>query len=213
MGACFGAKPTLDASTTENLDNVALYKPLFSLKKNLLKSLNMDDEHFYAVFCTYRFLTSTRRDMEFRENIRLMRKKQLNKEDDADLCLGFANILDPNACIKANQEAMSKVKAYGMQQKGIQKGLPPGDNEPYSALPDTEHNVLNNEEEGIYDEDIEILPCDEIYSKDKNVLVATWIDDIGYPQNDWDDKILFYNNESILNRENILEHFKRDNKK
>ena len=43
--------------------------------------------------------------------------------------------------------------------------------------------------------------------------MATWIDDIGYPQNDWDDKILFYNNESILNRENILEHFKRDNKK
>ena len=210
MGACFGAKQTAGAQASYDPEDIMLYKPLFSLKRNLLLNLGMDDDHFYAVFCTYRFLTSTRRDMEFRENIKIMRNKVLKKEDDDQLC--YANILDTN-CIKANQETMNKVKMQ-MQNKVNQKALPPGDiHEPFSALPDIENNILNNDEEGIYDEEIGCLPCDEIYSKDKNVLVATWIDDIGYPQNDWDDKILFYNNESILNRENILEHFKRDNKK
>lgn len=60
---------------------------------------------------------------------------------------------------------------------------------------------------------IHLMPCDELYEKDKNILVATWINDFGYPQKIWDDKILFYNSEKILNRENILDHFKRDNKK
>lgn len=31
------------------------------------------------------------------------------------------------------------------------------------------------------DETTRLLPCDEIYSKDKNILVSTWIDDLGYP--------------------------------
>ena len=63
------------------------------------------------------------------------------------------------------------------------------------------------------DETIILMPCDELYEKDKNILVTTWINDFGYPQKTWDDKILFYNSEQILNRENILDHFKRENKK
>ena len=96
---------------------------------------------------------------------------------------------------------MNKVKML-THTKQINQPPTPGNPESakdFSALPDTENNVLNNEEEGIYGEEIQCLPCDQIYSRDKNILVATWIDDIGYPQNDWDDKILFYNNESILN--------------
>ena len=107
MGACFGAKQTANALASYDPEDIMLYKPLFSLKRNLIQNLGMDDDHFYAVFCTYRFLYSTRRDMEFRENIKIMRNKQLKKEDDDQLC--FANILDTN-CIKANQDTMNKVK-------------------------------------------------------------------------------------------------------
>ena len=56
-------------------------------------------------------------------------------------------------------------------------------------------------------------PLDEHYQNDSNILVASWIDDLGYPQKEYDEKILFYNSETILNREDVLEHFKRDNKK
>ena len=54
----------------------------------------------------------------------------------------------------------------------------------------------------------------ELY--ETNILVATWIDDIGHPQKDQEDKILFYNNESLLNRggeTTILNHFSHLNKK
>jgi hypothetical protein len=45
------------------------------------------------------------------------------------------------------------------------------------------------------------------------MLVSTWVDNLARPQSSGDDKILFYNSESILNNENILDHFKVDNKK
>lgn len=57
-----------------------------------------------------------------------------------------------------------------------------------------------------------VSPCEELYLEDKNCLVASWFNDFGYPQKEFDEKILFFNSESILNRENILEHFKRDYK-
>ena len=31
-----------------------------------------------------------------------------------------------------------------------------------------------------------------------NILAATWIDDMGHPQKDGDDKIIFYNNEQLI---------------
>jgi len=42
-----------------------MYKPLFTLKKELLEALNMDDEHFFSVFCTFRFRGSVRADPDF----------------------------------------------------------------------------------------------------------------------------------------------------
>ena len=35
-------------------------------------------------------------------------------------------------------------------------------------------------------------------SADTNILAATWIDDMGHPQKDGDDKIIFYNNEQLI---------------
>lgn len=56
-------------------------------------------------------------------------------------------------------------------------------------------------------------PLEMMYKMDSNVLVASWIDDLDYPQKPWEDKILFYNSENILNNEDLLEHFKKDNVK
>ena len=39
-----------------------------------------------------------------------------------------------------------------------------------------------------------------MYRQDPNILVATWIDGLGYKENEGDDKLLFYNSESLLNK-------------
>ena len=44
-------------------------------------------------------------------------------------------------------------------------------------------------------------------------MVSSWIDDLGYAQNQYDDKILFYNTEKLLNGKSVIDHFSRDNKK
>lgn len=71
-------KPQDRALANYDPEDIMLYKPLYSLKRDLLMKLEMDDAHFYAIFCTYRFARSIRRDMEFRENIKIMRMKQLH---------------------------------------------------------------------------------------------------------------------------------------
>ena len=55
--------------------------------------------------------------------------------------------------------------------------------------------------------------CAEIYERDSNFLVATWFDTLGYNQRAFDDKLLFFNSESILASKDVLEHFSLDNKK
>lgn len=47
---------------------------------------------------------------------------------------------------------------------------------------------------------------------ENNILVASWIDDAGCNQKYEDDKLLFYNNENILNRSSVYEHFSSENK-
>ena len=55
--------------------------------------------------------------------------------------------------------------------------------------------------------------CIEMYKEDPNFLVASWMNDLGIQQNEFDDKILFFNSESILNNNNLLSHFSKSNKK
>jgi len=52
-----------------------------------------------------------------------------------------------------------------------------------------------------------------MYKSDDNVLAATWFDSLGYSEWEHDDKFMFYNSESILAKENVLDHFSRENKK
>ena len=47
---------------------------------------------------------------------------------------------------------------------------------------------------------------------ENNILAASWIDDAGSNQKYEDDKLLFYNNETILNKLSVYEHFLSDNK-
>jgi hypothetical protein len=46
--------------------------------------------------------------------------------------------------------------------------------------------------------------CQQIHEREKQILVASWIDNLGYTEKDFDDKVLFFNSENILNQENIL---------
>lgn len=48
--------------------------------------------------------------------------------------------------------------------------------------------------------------------QENNILMASWIDDMGRKQKDFDDKILFYNNESILTAQNLKENFSQQNR-
>ena len=57
----------------------------------------------------------------------------------------------------------------------------------------------------------EVSPLEQLYAGDHNILVASWINDLGYQQKELEDKVLFYNSESILNNGNVLDHFKKDN--
>ena len=47
---------------------------------------------------------------------------------------------------------------------------------------------------------------------ENNILAASWIDDAGSTQKYEDDKLLFYNNETILNKMSVYEHFLSENK-
>lgn len=50
-----------------------------------------------------------------------------------------------------------------------------------------------------------------------NILVTSWLNDLDFPQKEFEERILFYNNEKILNRgkntnRKILHHFTKDNR-
>ena len=47
---------------------------MFDLKKELLETLNMTDDHFYQVFCTFRFRGSMRANEEFKNLLDNLRK-------------------------------------------------------------------------------------------------------------------------------------------
>jgi len=45
------------------------------------------------------------------------------------------------------------------------------------------------------------------------MLMATWIDDMETAQKEFDEKIVFFNNETLLNGQNVNDHFSREHKK
>lgn len=48
--------------------------------------------------------------------------------------------------------------------------------------------------------------------KTDNILVASFVDDLGYQQKDFDDRVLFYNSETLLEKQSLLDHFSKDNR-
>jgi len=60
---------------------------------------------------------------------------------------------------------------------------------------------------------MELKSTDSIYNEDPNILVATWFNNLGLAEKPFEEKWLFYNSESLLNKQDILEHFREDNNK
>lgn len=55
---------------------------------------------------------------------------------------------------------------------------------------------------------------DELYNMEEtNVLVASWINNLGYPEKPLEDKFFFFNSEPLLNNRDLLEHFNPKNSK
>ena len=51
----------------------------------------------------------------------------------------------------------------------------------------------------------------KIQELENNIIVASWINDLGFPQKYEDDKYLFYNSEYLLNQGSLMDHFRREN--
>ena len=57
------------------------------------------------------------------------------------------------------------------------------------------------------------LSNDELYKMDcSNLLVASWINNLGYPDKPLEDKFYFFNRETLLNNRDLLDHFNPKNK-
>lgn len=71
----------------------------------------------------------------------------------------------------------------------------------------------DDDSSGSQDEETQ-LTCEDLYKLEpSNVLVASWMNNLGYPEKFMDDKLLFFNSEILLNNRNILDHFSDKNKK
>jgi hypothetical protein len=55
MGCVAGKNTGEGDRNNEEGKKLVNYKPLFALKRHLLERLGIDDDHYYSVFCTYRF--------------------------------------------------------------------------------------------------------------------------------------------------------------
>jgi len=166
------------------------YKPLYTLKQRLLDSLNMTNDHYYSVFCTYRFNGSMRAEPDFVNSISQIRRIQVGKAPDGNMPQWLKEI------VQSSTECMKQGGQVKLQRSGTRQFE--GKQRKDSIVSPT---VINE------------TPLEMLYKLDQNMLVASWIDDLGYPQKELEDKVLFYNSEQILNKDDCIEHFKKDKKK
>lgn len=72
----------------------------------------------------------------------------------------------------------------------------------------------SNDDKSSSGDDDKKLSNEELYDLEKsNVLVSSWINNLGYTEKFLDDKLLFFNSELLLNKRDILEHFNDKNRK
>jgi hypothetical protein len=57
-----------------------------------------------------------------------------------------------------------------------------------------------------------VSPLTLMYKSDTNILVASWVNDLGYKQAEQESKALFYNSEQMLNKGDVIEHFQKRNR-
>ena len=54
-----------------------------------------------------------------------------------------------------------------------------------------------------------VIEDEEVLPNEDNLLMTTWLEDEAYPQKEGDEKVSFFVNESILAKEEMIEHFSR----
>jgi hypothetical protein len=74
MGGCFSVKQLASDGQTDENNNLILYTPLYDLKKKLMETLQIPDEHFYSTFLNYRFQNYLRKSKEVRDKIKRARR-------------------------------------------------------------------------------------------------------------------------------------------
>lgn len=63
-------------------------------------------------------------------------------------------------------------------------------------------------------DDPRLFTNEDLYANEmSNIIVASWINNLGFPERPFTDKCLFYNSELLLNNRSILEHFNTNNSK
>lgn len=50
-------------------------------------------------------------------------------------------------------------------------------------------------------------------TEESNLLAASWMNNLGYPEKPLEDKFFFFNSEPLLNNRDLLEHFNPKNSK
>ena len=77
MGVCLSVKKDNSNRLNDDKEAIVQYVPLFTLKQNLLRELNISDDHFYQSFITYRFKNSLRKSDGVRKNVEILQKKMM----------------------------------------------------------------------------------------------------------------------------------------
>lgn len=70
MGGCFASKAVIEVKVPVVPNNLEHFHPLYELKQNLLKKMNMTDDHFFKVMLTFRFKNTLRLTDELKYNIK-----------------------------------------------------------------------------------------------------------------------------------------------
>ena len=184
MGNIFPAKPENNTEQDNTQTKLDQYVPLYILKKNLMEELNIDDEHFFKVFVTYRFKNSNRNTDEIAYNIKQLRRKEIGQFYD------FSN--DPELKAKIDLAIQGETQINDKKKSTNKEGE---STPPKGRALDTSH--FNSK--GVSKEGMDIIfvgPIDGkcplppnfpiadlnlLDNQEQNILVATWIGDSRYP--------------------------------
>lgn len=151
------------------------------LKHDLMENLSFNDEHPYKIFCNWRFKDSVRNEDIFKRNLARIRQKKIQSFNFPGQDTMMNNLKSSGG--GGNARSVRKSSNAGSESENLNMD---------GNLEDPDDEISN----------------DQLYNMDSsNVIVASWLNNLGYPEKQHEDKFLFFNNETLLNNRDILEHF------